>query len=283
MTKSVLISGASSGIGKALSLGLDRQGYLVFAGVRNANDADTLRGQASPQLTPVILDVTLPETIVTACKEVGEKTTGELFCLINNAGISISGALEFMPIQDFRQQMEVNLVGQLALTQACLPMLRKSTGRVIFVSSVAGRLATPFNGPYAASKAALIAMADALRLELAPSDIPVSVLIVGSVQTPIWEKSSHKAVEILQRMPADAWTMYGKAQKRAGRFYTQTGRNGIRVEKVVKITQHLLKNNHLKAYVLVGRDAVMFELMFKLLPVRLRDWLVRWQMGLLKT
>lgn len=230
-----------------------------------------------------MLDVTLPEMISTTCGEVNDKAGGELFCLVNNAGISISGALEFIPIQDFRQQMEVNLVGQLALTQACLPMLRKSTGRVIFVSSVAGRLVMPFNGPYAASKAALVAMADALRMELVPWGLSVSVLIVGSVQTPIWEKSSHTAVEIIRRMPAEAWILYGKAQKRAGAFYKHTGRNGMQVEEVVKTTRNILENKQPKEYVLLGWDAIMIELMDKLLPVRLRDWLVRRQMGLLQT
>ena len=282
MPKSVFISGASTGIGNALSLELDRQGYQVFAGVRKISDADALRNQASSQLTPVMLDVTLPEMISSACGEVNDITGGELFCLINNAGVSIGGALEFIPIPEFRQQMEVNLIGQLALTQACLPMLRKSYGRVIFISSVSGRLATPIIGPYSASKAALVALADALRMELTPWGISVSVLIVGSVQTPIWEKASHTAGEILRRLPAEAWELYGKTQKRAATYYLKTGRRGVRVENVAKITRHLLKAAHPKAYVLVGRDAVMIELMSKLLPVRLRDWLVRLQMGLLK-
>jgi len=281
MPKSVLISGASTGIGKALSLELDRQGYQVFAGVRNPNDAEALRSMASPQLTPVVLDVTLPETISTTCGEIGDKTGGELFCLINNAGISLSGAMEFIPLQDFHQQIEVNLVGQLALTQACLSLLRKSTGRIIFISSVNGRLATPFIGPYSTSKAALISMADTFRMELAPWGISVSVFIVGSVQTPIWEKSYQTASEILRRMPADAWNLYGKMQKATGAYYKQTGRSGMKAEKVAVITRRILEKNHPKEYVLVGWDAVMIELMVRLLPVRLRDWLVRWQMGLL--
>jgi NAD(P)-dependent dehydrogenase (short-subunit alcohol dehydrogenase family) len=281
MSKSILISGASTGIGNALSLALDRQGYQVFAGVRNTNDADALRRQASPRLTPVMLDVTLPEMISDACREVNEKTGGELFCLVNNAGINLSGALEFIPLQDFRQQLEVNLIGQLALTQACMPMLRKEAGRMIFVSSIAGRLVTPFNGPYAASKSALVSIADALRMELAPWNIAVSVLIVGSVQTPIWEKSIHKAGEIMRRMPAEAWKLYKSPQKRAAAVYSRTGQRGLSVENVVKITQRLLETSHPKAYVLVGWDAVLLELMSKLLPVRLRDWLVRWNMSLL--
>jgi NAD(P)-dependent dehydrogenase (short-subunit alcohol dehydrogenase family) len=113
MPKSILISGASSGIGKALSLELDRKGFQVFAGVRKTSDADLLHSQGSPQLTPIMLDVTLPEMISSACAEVSNKTGGELFSLINNAGINISGVMEFIHLQDFRQQMEVNLVGQL--------------------------------------------------------------------------------------------------------------------------------------------------------------------------
>lgn len=280
MPKSILISGASTGIGNALSLALDRQGYQIFAGVRNPEDAEALRSQASPQLTPVMLDVTISDMISAACQAMSDKTGGELFCLINNAGISLSGAMEFMPIEDFRQQLEVNLVGQLALTQACLPMLRKIRGRVIFVSSVAGRMATPFNGPYSVSKAGLVAVADVLRMELAPWHIPISVMTVGSVRTPIWEKGAHKAGEILRRMPPQARELYGSYQKRAGNFYRQAGQNGMPVEKVVSITQRMLESNHPKEYVMVGWGAVLIELVDKLLPVRLRDWLVRSRMGL---
>ena len=282
MPKSILISGTSTGIGHALSLELDRHGYQVFAGVRNPNDAEALRSQASPQLTPVMLDVTLPETISTICKEINDRTGGKLFCLINNAGTSIGGAMEFIPIRDFRQQMEVNLVGQLVLTQACLPMLRMASGRVIFISSTNGRLATPFNGPYSISKAALISMADALRLELAPWGISVSVFLVGSVQTPIWEKSSHAAGEILRRMPAEAWNLYGRMQKHAGAYYQQRGYKGMQAENVAVMTRRILEKSHPKEYVLVGLDAYMIELMTKLFPVRLRDWLVRQQMDLIK-
>jgi len=282
MSKSVLISGASTGIGYALSLELDRHGYQVFAGVRNPNDAEALRNQASPQLSPVMLDVTLPETISNTYREINDQTGGKLFCLINNAGISLGGAMEFISIQDFRQQMEVNLVGQLALTQACLPMLRMDSGRVIFISSTNGRLATPFNGPYSISKAALISMADALRLELAPWGISVSVFLVGSVQTPIWEKSSQTASKILRRMPAEAWNLYGRMQKCAGTYYQQVGQRGIQAEQVAVMTRRILEKNHPKEYVLVGLDAYLVELMTKLFPVHLRDWLVRWQMGLLK-
>jgi NAD(P)-dependent dehydrogenase (short-subunit alcohol dehydrogenase family) len=281
MPKSVLISGASSGIGKALSLELDRQGYQVFAGIRKTSDAEAFRSQASSLLTPVILDVTLSETISSAGREVVNKAGGELYALINNAGISIGGVLEFIPIQDFRQLMEVNLVGQLALTQACLPMLRKGRGRISFISSVSGRLATPFNGSYAASKAALISMADALRMELAPWGIPVSVLIVGSVRTPIWEKAAHNAGELFRRMPLEAWELYGKASKHAGAYYSRIGHSGMPAEAVAKIIHHQLESSHPKAYVSVGWDAIMYELLARFVPVGIRDWLVKRSIGLL--
>lgn len=282
MLKSVLISGASSGIGKALSLELDRRGYKVFAGIRNLDDADALRSQSSGQLTPVMLDLTQTGMVASACQSISDQTSGELTCLVNNAGIDIGGALEFLPIDDFRRQLEVNVIGHLAVTQACLPMLRKSSGKIIFVSSAAGRLVTPFNGPYAASKAALVAIADALRLELAPWKIYVSVLIVGSVQTPIWEKSSHLAGEILRREPAQAKELYGKSQKRAGLFYMHAGRNGMPVEKLVDIARTVVEADRPKEYVLAGNDALLLELIAKLYPVRWRDRAVRYQMGLLK-
>lgn len=282
MPKSILISGASSGIGQALSLELDRQGYQVFAAVRKPEDAEALRHQSSGRLIPVLLDVTLPDTISAAMQEVREKTGGELYCLVNNAGISIGGAMEFIPIEDFKQQLEVNVIGQLVLTQACLPLLRKGTGRIIFVSSVAGRLVSPFNGPYGVSKAALMAMADALRQELVTWNIKISVLVVGSVQTPIWEKSSHKAGEILRRMPTEAWGLYGKMQRHAGKFYRHAGKNGMPVEELVRITLGVLKSSHPKEYILVGRDAVLIDLMAKFVPVRWRDWLVRKRMRLLE-
>jgi len=282
MTKSVLISGASTGIGKALSLNLDRHGYQVFAGVRNPRDAEALTKQASSWLIPVILDVTIPDTINAARAEISSKTGGELFCLVNNAGISVNGPLEFIPLQDFRQQMEVNLVGQLSLTQACMPLLRQGKGRVIFVSSVNGRLAVPFLGPYAASKAALISISDTLRLELAPWSIPVSVLIVGSVQTPIWEKAARTAGEVRRRMPPEATQLYFQAAKRSGESYRRVGRGGMKPEEVAMTTRRLMEKKRPNAYILIGRDALLYELMVKLLPIRLRDWLVRRSMGLLK-
>jgi NAD(P)-dependent dehydrogenase (short-subunit alcohol dehydrogenase family) len=283
MPNSILISGASSGIGRAISLELDRKGYQVFAGVRRSEDGQALRGQASHQLTPVLLDVTSQETIDSTCRMISEKTGGGLSCLVNNAGIDVSGALEFLPLQDFRQQLEVNLVGQLALTQGSLPLLRQAQGRILFISSIAGRLVTPFNGPYGASKAAQISLADALRQELSLWSVAVTVLVVGSVQTPIWEKSSRLAGEIARREPGEAWELYGKMQKRAAKFYQQTGRKGMPVEKLARIAVQAIEARHPRATIWVGRAAIAYELMARLVPTRWRDWILWRQMGLDKS
>jgi NAD(P)-dependent dehydrogenase (short-subunit alcohol dehydrogenase family) len=281
MEKSILISGASSGIGRALCLELDRRGYHVFAGVRSLADADQLRSQASPRLSGVIMDITIPGTITAACDQVSRSTGGELFCLVNNAGVSIGGPLEFLPLQQLRQQLEVNLVGQLALSQACIPLIRKSpSGRLIFVSSVGGRIAMPFNGPYSISKAGLVSMADTLRLELKPWDIPVSLLIVASVRTPIWEKAAHTAGSILRDLTPEARSLYIDRQKSAGSYYRSIGQTGMPVERVVKATLRNLESRKPREYTYVGIYAILAELMVRLLPVRFRDWFVMRQMNL---
>ena len=187
--------------------------------------------------------------------------------------------MEFIPLQEFRMQMEVNLFGQLALTQACMPMVRKGSGRIIFISSTAGRLVGAFNGPYSISKAGLISLSDALRLELSPWHIPVSVLIVGSVQTPIWEKTMRRAGEISRTLPPESWKLYGSMQKNAAKFYSRLGQAGMHVDNVTRVIQHLLEAAHPRAYILVGRDAVLYELISKLFPIRFRDWFMRQGIG----
>ncbi len=279
--QTVLISGASTGIGRALSLELARQGCRVFAGVRNPADGEALQSQASAQLTPLILDVSQPDSIASACARVAEQTGGDLYCLVNNAGVSIGAALEYLPLSEFRQQLEVNLVGQLALTQASLPMLRAINGsRIFFISSVGGRVSMPFNGPYSASKAALISLADTLRLELAPWPIFVTTFVVASVQTPIWQKAAHTAGKILRSLPPEALERYGELQKRAGAYYRDIGEHGMPVDQVVNVISQELKRPHPREMRYVGGYALLIELMARFLPIRWRDALVRRQMRL---
>src|SRR5262249_23161727 len=151
----LLISGASTGIGRACTEHLDELGFSVFAGVRKQSDADSLRRAGSGRTQPLMLDVTDSESIVSAMRTVDEASPPGLAGLVNNAGVPAGGPLEFVPIEEWRLALEVNLIGQVALTQAALPALRKARGRIVNMTSIGGRLASPFLGPYNASKFAL--------------------------------------------------------------------------------------------------------------------------------
>ncbi|HEY7923524.1 MAG TPA: SDR family oxidoreductase, partial [Vicinamibacteria bacterium] len=180
MTRTALVTGASSGIGAACAARLVRSGWRVLAGVRRKGDA--------PEGTEEVqLDVTDAAQIKAAADGVEE-----LHALVNNAGIAIAMPLEFVPLDELRHQLEVNVVGQVAVTQAFLPVLRRARGRIVFVGSIAGRSALPFLGPYAASKHALEAIADSLRVELRPWGIHVAIVEPGSIRTPIWTRGAAK-------------------------------------------------------------------------------------------
>ncbi|MGN6556503.1 MAG: SDR family NAD(P)-dependent oxidoreductase, partial [Solirubrobacterales bacterium] len=190
--RSVLVTGASTGIGRATALRLDGSGWRVFAGVRREEDAESLRTAASQSLVPVFLDVTEPDQIAAVAEQVGKEAEGGLAGLVNNAGVAIPGPLETIPLEDFRRQIEVNLVAYVAVTQAMLPQIRQAEGRVVFISSIGGRIAFPFGGPYHASKFATEAIGDVFRQELRPWGLRVSIVEPGSIDTPIWERGQRK-------------------------------------------------------------------------------------------
>jgi NAD(P)-dependent dehydrogenase (short-subunit alcohol dehydrogenase family) len=195
----VLITGASSGIGEQTVKLLIRKGYSVLAGVRSKTDADRLRVNYGEKLFPLLFDVTLHHQVEQAFKE-AEKIIGqnELVAIINNAGIVVNGAVLYIPIEEWKQQFDVNLFGVIRTTQTFFPLLKPSSSsvhhpkRIINISSVSGLFASPFLGPYAASKYALEAMSDALRRELFMFDIQVVLIEPGSIKTPIWSKAKEK-------------------------------------------------------------------------------------------
>jgi NAD(P)-dependent dehydrogenase (short-subunit alcohol dehydrogenase family) len=184
--RSAVITGASTGIGRATALRLDAAGFRVFAGVRRETDGESLRGVASERLVPIRLDVTDAAGIEAAAKSVEAALAGAgIRGLVNNAGIAVGAVLEFVDVEDLRRQLEVNVVGVAAVTRAFLPLVRRGGGRIVNVSSDSGYLAGPFLGPYTASKFALEGMSDCLRRELRAWRIPVSVIQPGSIETPI--------------------------------------------------------------------------------------------------
>jgi len=278
---SVLVTGASTGIGRATALHLDARGWRVFAGVRKEADADSLREAGSERLEPLRLDVTEPGQIAAAAERIGEQM-GEagLDGLVNNAGIGIFGPLETLPIDDFRRQIEVNLTAQVAVTQAMLAAIRRARGRVVFVSSIGGRMALPFGGPYHAAKFGLEAVGDCLRQELRPWGIDVAVVEPGSIDTPIWERGQRIADELAERAPAAQEDLYGEALDNLREAARRTAERGIAPEKVAEAIERALTARRPRTRYVVGRDARGQALIVRLLPDRLVDRLVARVMGL---
>jgi len=277
----VVITGASTGIGRATALHLDRRGYRVFAGVRRLADGDGLRSEGSERLAPVLLDITEVESIGAAAKtvsaEVGERGIAGL---VNNAGIVLGGPLEFVPLDELRRQLEVNTVGPVAVTQHFLPLVRQGTGRIVFVSSIGGRFSQPIVGPYCASKFALEALADALRMELAPSGIHVSLVEPGAVKTMIFEKGGQYGDQALKQLPEEGRRLYGKTTQAVLDFFAKTESSAIAPDRVARVIEHALTAARPRTRYLVGSDARMQALLAWLLPDRTRDALLARLVGL---
>lgn len=268
----VLVTGASTGIGYATAHLLARNGYAVFAGVRNENDAAKLQALHGEMRT-VFLDVQQRDTIRQTFDVIAQSGV-QLQGVVNNAGIAVAGPLEYVPLEDFRRQFDVNVFGALAVTQAALPFLRKALGRVIFMGSVSGQIAPPFVGAYAASKFALEAMADAMRVELAPFGISVSILEPGNVRTPIWEKGRSEKDALMARVPAEAVAYYGPAIEKLVRVTEREERTGINPEIVAQAVLHALRAPKPRARYAIGNPPGWQRRFAMLLPAHLRDKLV---------
>lgn len=278
--RSIFVTGASTGIGEAAALHLDRLGYRVFAGVRKADDAEKLRRAGSDRLVPIFVDVTDEDMIAKAAAQVSESVGDHgLAGLVNNAGVAVAAPLEFIPISELRRQLDINVIGQIAVTQAFLPLIRQATGRVVFVSSISGRIAAPLLGPYAASKFSLGALADSLRRELLPWDIRVSLVEPGRIETPIWEKSVAAADALAAQLDPQAQEYYGKAMD-ANRARAMKARGGTPVEVVSRVIEKALTARSPKTRYLVGRDARAGALLASLLPDKWLDAFIARQRGI---
>lgn len=277
----ILITGASTGIGAACAIGCARRGMTVFAGVRNLNAGEALQAQAGAGIIPVQLDVTDQESIARAAESV-ERRVGPsgLYGLVNNAGIAIGSPLELIPLAQLRRQLEVNVIGQIAVTQAVLPLLRQARGRIVNMGSIAGRSTIPMMGPYSASKHALEALTDALRLELYPWGIEVSIIEPGAIATPIWETSRRVSLEMEAEMPADGKPLYRAAAERIRERVNEAAARAIPADAVVEAVLHALTAKRPKTRYLVGRDAKLRAVMMKWLPDRLQDWILKKALGL---
>lgn len=261
----VVVTGAAHGIGAATALALCQRGFQVFAGVRRESDGESLRAK-SPRLTPLILDITDSASIQSAAESVTrtiEVTGGaaRLAGLVNNAGVAMPGPLEFLPLDAVRRQFEVNVVGQLAVTQALLPLLRKANGRIVNVGSIGGRLPLPWIGAYHASKAALAALSDSLRAELRPWGIKVVLIEPGNVVTPIWQTSLATGDDLESRMPATCQELYGPALAAVRSWIPGVAARGLPPERVAQVIVRALTARYPRSRYLVGRDAWMAALL----------------------
>ena len=270
----VLITGASSGIGAACALHLDQLGWHVFASVRTRQDADALQQKASNRLTPLFLDVTDAGSI-TAAVETMTAAIGEagLAGLVNSAGIVVVGPLECLPASELQAQFAVNVLGLTAVTQAFLPLLRQGQGRIVNIGSLAGKLAFPLWGPYAASKFAVEALTDALRMELLPWHLMVSLVEPFVIATPLWKKIAQRARE---NSTPEMQRLYGPLLTYVEDSMPRTGQSGLPADNVAKTVVHALTARTPKTrYVVTKPGLSLLTRLLRLLPDRTRDRLLR--------
>lgn len=277
----VVITGASSGIGAACAQYLDGRGFTVWAGVRRREDGEALARLTSSRLRVVMLDVTDPASIAAAEQVVAQATrdTG-LAGLVNNAGISVAGPLEVLPLDAVRMQFEVNVIGALAVTQAFIPLLRPARGRIVNISSIAGLAATPFLGAYCGSKFALEAMSDALRLELAPWGISVSLVEPGAIQSQIWQRATMSATQTLGGVAPESLARYAHLVSRMQDVMQKAAARAIPAEAVARVVADALTASRPRARYLVGADARFRAMLKWILPDRAQDRLLAWFLGL---
>jgi NAD(P)-dependent dehydrogenase (short-subunit alcohol dehydrogenase family) len=273
----VVVTGASTGIGAACALDCAGRGMTVFAGVRDPGAGEALAAKGGPLLIPIILDVTdepsIARSVETVQRVIGDDGLGGL---VNNAGIAIGSPLEVIALSQLRKQLEVNVIGQIAVTQAFLPLLRRARGRIVNMGSIAGRGTIPLLGPYSASKFALEALTDALRMELQPWGIHVSIIEPGAIATPIWEKSEKAAGHLEASASKEAKALYGEAVIRIREAIVQASKRAIPPAAVVHAVHHALTAPHPHTRYLVGADARARAWMVKWLPDRVQDRLLTW-------
>ena len=268
----VLITGASTGIGEATALRLQKAGFRVFAGVRKPEDGNRLRSAGVTVVQP--FDVTKQEDIDAAVRTVEQELNGSpLRGIVNNAGIGIGGPLEALDLDDFRRTIEVNTTSQLAVTKAFLPLLRKSKGRIVNMASIGGRVAQPFAGPYVASKFALEAVTDVLRVELLEWGVDVIAIEPGTIATPIWEKSSQEAEKVLAKLTPEQRELYGKRLAKMSKVLERQNKRGARPEKVAEAVEKALTASRPRTRYLIGDAHVLLNLK-RILPTRWIDRLL---------
>jgi NAD(P)-dependent dehydrogenase (short-subunit alcohol dehydrogenase family) len=274
-TRTVLVTGCSTGIGHAIVRLLAEKGFHVFAGVRHQRAIDELK-RIHERITPLILDVTSDDDAAHAVEAIRVARPQGLYALVNNAGVALPAAVELTTLDELRELLEVNTVGPLRMIQSCLPMLRqvkigRGHGRIVNISSMNGTMALPMVGAYSASKFALEALCDTLRVELRPWRIQVSLIRPGQVRTVIFDKSRKAIAERIASMPADLRPGYEKMYETADQFNERGAQSGTLPEHVAKRVLHALTSSWPRTHYHVGLDAFGMNLGKHYIPARLVD------------
>lgn len=267
----VLVTGATRGIGRTTAIRLATNGWDVFAGVRRAQDGEELRGVAPARISPVILDITDADQVAS----LEEALPADLNAVVNNAGIVVGGPVEAVPLSELRRQLEVNVVGQVAVTQALLPRLRRSRGRVVFVSSLSGRVATPLTGPYNASKFALEAVADALRMEVAPWGIRVALVEPAQTDTDMWRQADGDLESTVALLSPQHRELYGKHIDGYRKMIPRSQRMAKPAETVAATIEKALTDRRPRARYVVGRPAKIQAALARMTPTPVLDVMLR--------
>jgi NAD(P)-dependent dehydrogenase (short-subunit alcohol dehydrogenase family) len=264
MAPLALVTGTSTGIGRAIATHLAAVGFEVLAGVRDPDDAP-------PGVEPVRLDVTSADDIAAVAQRVGPS----LDALVNNAGIAVNGPIEVLPVDEWRRQFEINLIGQVAVTRAFLPALINAKGRIVNMSSISGRFALPLVAPYAASKFALEAVSDCLRREVGPLGVRVACIEPGAIATPVWSKSRAEGEQLVAAMPADVHRRYDQLIDAIRRQAERMEREGLPPAAVAEVVGHAVTARRPRTRYVIGREARVRAVAARLLPDRALDALVR--------
>jgi NAD(P)-dependent dehydrogenase (short-subunit alcohol dehydrogenase family) len=274
----IVVTGTSSGIGRATALRLAAGGHHVYAGVRRPTDAPSPPAASSGEITPLPLDVTDPAQISAAADTVaGHTGTAGLTGLVNNAGIGVFGPLELIPVDEVRRLLEVNVTGQLAVTQALLPLLRRARGRIVLIGSIGARFTPPFVGPLAASKSALATLGEALRQELAPWDIRVVLVEPASVRTEAVGKLERDARQLLNQATPTGRALYQDAFRRLVATFAAQHDQGSPPEAAAEAVNHALTTPQPRAHYLVGKNSRRMAILATALPTPVLDTLRRKQ------
>jgi NAD(P)-dependent dehydrogenase (short-subunit alcohol dehydrogenase family) len=267
----VVVTGASSGIGRATALRLAGAGWHVYAGVRNLDDTPPAQ-----MITSLLMDVTNAEQIGAAVESVAEHVgPAGLNALVDNAGIGVAVPMELVPLESLRRQLEVNVVGQVAVTQAFLPMLRRARGRVVFIGSIGDRFTPPFGGPLAASKSAIASIADAFRQELAPWNIDVVLLEPASIHTDAVDKLRHDSKSAVDEFSPDGAQLYRDTYLGMVAAALKREQKGSPPDVVAEKVQTVLTTARPRPRYLVGKDARMLANLVRFVPTSTLDALRR--------